>query len=106
MAGHDRRNAARPCPPAPPQNPGWSGRAPLWFYILRESELQAGGTRLGPVGGRIVAEVILGVLDADKASYLHAKPGFAPVAPIAAATGEFRMGDLIRFARTWPDALA
>jgi hypothetical protein len=82
-----------------PNNPGWQGKAPLWFYLLRESELQANGERLGAVGGRIVAEVILGILDADKASYLHAKPGFVPVAPIAPARGQFRMGDLIKFAQ-------
>jgi hypothetical protein len=82
-----------------PQNPGWSGKAPLWFYILRESELQAAGEHLGPVGGRIVAEVILGILDADRGSYLHAKPDFVPVAPIATTTGQFGMGDLVRFAQ-------
>ncbi|WP_184952067.1 peroxidase family protein [Paractinoplanes abujensis] len=82
-----------------PANPGWSGKAPLWFYILRESELQTGGERLGTVGGRLVAEVILGILEADKASYLHAKPPFTPAAPIATTKGEFRMGDLIAFAQ-------
>ncbi len=82
-----------------PAHPGWSGKAPLWFYILRESELQADGERLGAVGGRLVAEVILGILEADKQSYLHAKQGFVPVAPIAATRGEFRMGDLIAFAQ-------
>ncbi|GAA3957012.1 myeloperoxidase [Amorphoplanes auranticolor] len=82
-----------------PNNPGWQGKAPLWFYLLRESELQANGERLGAVGGRIVAEVILGILDTDKASYLHAKPGFVPVAPIAATRGQFRMGDFIKFAQ-------
>jgi hypothetical protein len=82
-----------------PNNPGWAGKAPLWFYVLRESELKAGGERLGPVGGRLVAEVILGILDADKASYLHAKPGFTPKAPVAGAGGQFRMGDFIKFAQ-------
>jgi hypothetical protein len=74
-----------------PANPGWQGKAPLWFYILREAELDNGGKRLGPVGGRIVAEVILGILDADRGSYLHAKPGFKPIAD------QFRMGDLVAF---------
>ena len=82
-----------------PANPGWSGKAPLWFYLLRESELQAGGERLGAVGGRLVAEVILGILDADKTSYLHAKPEFVPAAPIAATRGQFGMGDLVAFAQ-------
>src|SRR6185369_8494774 len=34
---------------------------PLWFYVLKESGLK-GGQRLGPVGGEIVAEVLLGLL--------------------------------------------
>lgn len=32
---------------------------PLWFYILAEAELLEGGMHLGPVGGTIVAEVII-----------------------------------------------
>jgi hypothetical protein len=85
-----------------PGNSGWSGKAPLWFYLLRESELQANGERLGAVGGRLVAEVILGILEADKASYLHAKPDFVPAPPIAATEGAFRMGNLIAFAQASP----
>ncbi|GIF44067.1 peroxidase family protein [Actinoplanes xinjiangensis] len=81
-----------------PANAGWNGKAPLWFYILKEAELTHAGERLGPVGGRIVTEVILGILDADKSSYLSVNPGFRPAAPIAPATGQFRIGDLIRFA--------
>jgi hypothetical protein len=73
---------------------GWGGKAPLWFYILAEAERQQGGRRLGEVGGRIVAEVILGILDADHDSYLHAQPAWRPAAP----SGEFRMGDLLKAA--------
>jgi hypothetical protein len=58
-------------------NPAWNGKAPLWFYILKESEL-GGGLRLGPVGGRIIAEVILGILSLDRDSYLNATTGWAP----------------------------
>jgi hypothetical protein len=39
-------------------------RTPLRFYLLREADVTEDGERLGPVGGRIVAEVILGGLDA------------------------------------------
>jgi hypothetical protein len=58
-------------------DPGWKGKAPLWFYILKEAEL-LGGNRLGPVGGTIVAEVILGLLAADPTSYFNANPTFDP----------------------------
>jgi len=83
-----------------PSDPGWAGEAPLWFYILKESEVQQGGQRLGPVGGRLVSEVILGILDADKHSYLHASKAFKPVSPIAPAAGTFTTGDLISFAQS------
>jgi hypothetical protein len=64
-------------------NPAWNGKAPLWFYILKESEL-GGGLRLGPVGGRIIAEVILGLLSLDPNSYLNAQNGWTPeVLPFA-----------------------
>ncbi|HEY3114143.1 MAG TPA: peroxidase family protein, partial [Gemmatimonadaceae bacterium] len=44
---------------------GWKGDTPLWYYILRESAVTTSGDRLGPVGGRIVAEVIVTLLDRD-----------------------------------------
>ena len=72
------------------QGAGWKEKAPLWYYVLKEAEL-GGGQRLGPVGGRIVAEVILGLLAADKQSYLNASPSFNPGAG-------FAMGDLILLA--------
>jgi hypothetical protein len=81
-----------------PQNPGWQGKAPLWFYVLKEAELAHAGERLGPVGGRIITEVILGILEADKSGYLKVNPGFRPAAPIAPTTGQFRTGDFLRFA--------
>ena len=81
-------------------NPGWvaQGRAPLWFYILKEAELQQGGERLGAVGGRIVAEVFLGLLRLDGSSYLRVDPTFRPKPPIAPEAGVFRIGDLLKFA--------
>ena len=51
---------------------GWSGETPLWYYVLREADVRAGGDRLGPVGGRIVGEVLIGLLDLDPASVRHA----------------------------------
>jgi len=51
----------------------WHGETPLWYYILREADACAGGHRLGPVGGRIVAEVLVGLIDADETSFRHSK---------------------------------
>ncbi len=51
---------------------------PLWYYILAEAKIAAGGVNLGPVGGRIVAETLVGLLRADPTSYLSAYPRFTP----------------------------
>lgn len=48
---------------------GWKGETPLWYYILREADAFSGGHRLGPVGGRIVTEVLVGLIDADASSF-------------------------------------
>ena len=48
---------------------GWHGETPLWYYILREADACTGGHRLGPVGGRIVTEVLVGLIDADATSF-------------------------------------
>jgi len=52
--------------------------APLWYYILREAKLVAGGQQLGPVGATIVAEVIIGLLWSDAQSYLRRQPTWTP----------------------------
>ena len=51
---------------------------PLWYYVLAEAKALAGGLNLGPVGGRIVAETLIGLLRADPTSYLSAYPRFQP----------------------------
>jgi hypothetical protein len=58
---------------------GFSHQAPLWFYVLKEAEVQQNGHQLGQVGGRIVAEVILALLDLDRHSFLNQNPAFEPV---------------------------
>jgi hypothetical protein len=57
---------------------GWPGETPLWFYILREADVRAGGNRLGPLGGRIVAEVLIGLLRYDSTSLLNAGGDWRP----------------------------
>jgi hypothetical protein len=51
---------------------------PLWYYILAEGKAAAAGLHLGPVGGRIVAETLIGLLRADPTSYLSVNPRFQP----------------------------
>jgi heme peroxidase len=57
---------------------GWPGETPLWYYVLREADTRSGGNRLGPVGGRIVGEVLIGLLDLDPSSVRHAPPAWTP----------------------------
>jgi hypothetical protein len=58
---------------------GWHGETPLWYYILREADACAGGHRLGPVGGRIVAEVLVGLIDADESSFRRTNEEWQPM---------------------------
>jgi hypothetical protein len=76
-------------------------RTPLWVYILREATVMTGGARLGAVGGRIVAEVFLGLLQLDSDSYLSENPRWRPTLP-RQSSSTFRMTDLLTFARVDP----
>jgi hypothetical protein len=73
---------------------GIGHHTPLWFYLLKEAEIRAGGQHLGPVGATIVAEVFVGLLKDDPESVLS-QPDSAPQLP--AADGKFKMADLFRF---------
>ena len=81
---------------------------PLFYYMLREAQLvpdtdigkNAGGFHLGPVGGRIVAEVVIGLLDSDPNSYLVQQPGWTPT--LQRPGPSFRMTDFLTFAGVDP----
>ena len=77
---------------------GMAESTPLWFYILKEAEVMEGGVRLGPVGSRIVGEVFVSLLRADRDSYLAESPRWKPTLPSAGGPGTFRISDLLRFA--------
>jgi Animal haem peroxidase len=72
---------------------GWEGETPLWLYFLAESARRGQGEQLGPSGGRIVAEVLIGILDADPGSYRANDPGWTPILP--ARNGRFGLTDLL-----------
>lgn len=74
---------------------------PLWYYVLAEAEMLAQGLHLGPVGGTIVGEVFIGLLQLDSRSYLATQPRWTPTLP-SQTPGTFRMTDLLRFARVDP----
>jgi hypothetical protein len=102
---------------------GLEASTPLWYYVLREAAVTQttqptlvpsppptptttrGGLRLGPVGGRIVGEVIIGLLTADPTSYLAAAPWWRPILPTrSGTTGTFRMIDLLTYAGVDPNS--
>ncbi len=67
-------------------------RTPLWFYVLRQAEATAGGEHLGPVGGRIVTEVIVGLIRGDRQSHLRQDPDWTPT---YGSADSFTMVDLL-----------
>lgn len=92
----------------------FAGNCPLWTYILAEArQFQTAVTipvtggpgtvntpQLGPVGGRIVAEVFLGMLFGDNSSVLSLDPQWTPV------TGSgFALKDLVAYALGQGDPL-
>jgi Animal haem peroxidase len=81
--------------------PEFADEAPLWFYILKEAEIVGEGRHLGPVGGRIVAEVLVGLLQKDPNSYLYLSAAWKPAPPIAPERGKFTMADLLKYAGVW-----
>jgi heme peroxidase len=72
---------------------GWNGETPLWLYCAREAWARHRGNRLGEVGGRIVGEVLYGVIARDPESYLTLEPDWQPTLP--AHDGPFRLRDLL-----------
>jgi hypothetical protein len=81
---------------------------PLFYYMLKESALvpssdigkNTGGFHLGPVGGRIVGEVVVGLLQSDPASYVTKQPLWTPTLQNPGAG--FRMVDFLTFAGVDP----
>jgi hypothetical protein len=71
-------------------DPSWAGKAPLWFYVLKEAELTQGGARLGQTGGRLVAGTLLTLLFLDRTSYVNARPAWRP------ASTPFTVGHLLQ----------
>jgi hypothetical protein len=79
---------------------------PLWTYILAEAmhfkeavkapvtkDITIQTPRLGPVGGRIVAEVFLGLMHGDKNSMLNLAPNWQPD-----AGPDFKLKDFVKYA--------
>jgi len=74
--------------------PAYNGEVPLWLYVVAEARIVNNGAKLGPVGSRIVAETIGGLLAGDSRSYY--RRGWKPTG------GDFRAQDLLREAGVLP----
>ena len=72
---------------------GFDTQTPLWFYVLKEAEVQHGGQHLGDVGSTIVAETFHGLIAHSEDSIFDV-PGWTPSLP-AAQGGKFTMADLL-----------
>lgn len=73
--------------------------APLWYYVLAEARVASGGDRLGPVGSRIVAETLVGLVESDPSSFLTVQPNWTPTLPAPnAGQDDFTVADLLEFA--------
>jgi hypothetical protein len=73
---------------------GWADETPLWLYVLKESEALHAGDRLGPVGGRIVGEVLVGIIDADPESFRSVDAAWTPTLP-SHEPGRFGLADVL-----------
>jgi hypothetical protein len=92
--------------------PVFAGNCPLWTYILAEAmrhrkpvavpvtennvnpgSIRINTPQLGPVGGRIVAEVFLGLMFGDEKSLLRQDPNWQPVSGPG-----YALKDLVRYA--------
>ncbi len=78
---------------------GWAGETPLWYYLLKEAQVRGDGDRLGPLGGRIVAEVLVGIIDHDPESFRAVQPDWRPTLP-AIGPGPFGIADLLTAAES------
>lgn len=83
-------------------SPDFADNAPLWYYVLAEAQQQFKKDKtpihLGPVGGRIVAEVFAGLLLGDNHSFLAQNPAWKPFTQFGGA--KFRIIDLLKAALT------
>jgi hypothetical protein len=90
-------------------DPSFADNAPLWYYVLAEAQHEwlkrataPGGkgdlepATLGPMGGRIVAETLIGMVWGDGHSYLQQDPNWQPIIGGRSVT----MGHLLKYALT------
>jgi hypothetical protein len=76
-------------------------QTPLWIYTLREAAVIGDGNRLGPLGGRIVAETLNAAVEASGSGMIlnGVRQPFAPDPAFGGTSPDkFVYGDLVRLA--------
>ncbi|MBD8079262.1 peroxidase family protein [Cellulosimicrobium arenosum] len=81
------------------------GGTPLWYYVLKEAELQGDGSFLGDVGSRVLAETFVYLLRQDDRSYLRATNRWSPAQGVHFEDGSLvlTLPDMMRFAGVLAD---
>lgn len=74
-------------------DPRFNGEAPLWYYVLAEANIETNGGKFGTIGGKILADTIVGTLRKDPNSILNANKGFIPH-----GNPNFSVGDFLKIA--------
>jgi len=74
---------------------GLADKTPLWYYVLKEAEVQQNGERLGKVGSRLVVETFHGLIEGSQDS-IFGEENWKPTLP---STNEnfYSMPDLLAF---------
>jgi hypothetical protein len=79
---------------------GLTKETPLWYYILKESEVRRNGNRLGAVGSYIVGETIHAALRADPESILNQPDDCPPMWQLpVGSTRIYGFSELFRLAQ-------
>ncbi len=79
-------------------------KTPLWYYCLHEAE--AHGGKLGPVGGTIVATVLLRLLHLDDESTVCTAPDFKPWTALGASGHAYSIGHMLKFVQDNRDSIS
>jgi hypothetical protein len=72
---------------------------PLWYYVLKEAEMRGNGVRLGSVGSRIVADVVIEALAADPNSYVSLDSKWKPRIAGMPEFPQGRIADILYFVK-------
>jgi hypothetical protein len=82
------------------EDAGFLDKTPLWYYVLREAQVEEDGRTLGELGSRLVSETIIGHVRHDSTSYLRQEHPWTPDDGVKLPNGKSitSINDFLRFA--------